>query len=130
MASTMRCARSPVSWRVLAAGSMASRLAGRPARGEAVAENEEGAPRGALVKAGVAVASGRRRRLGLGRRRGRDGRGGVVELLLGPEQRIEHLRAQALAERERQPGADRQQQELAAQAPLAPALLRPLLERN
>src|SRR5215217_8368435 len=62
----------------------------------------------------------------LRRRRG-GGRRGVLELLLGPEQRVEDLLAQALGEREREPGADdAHQQELADAA--AALLLRRLAQ--
>src|SRR2546422_4115424 len=56
---------------------------------------------------------------GLGGGRGRRG-GAVVELLLGAEQRIEHLLAQALAQCERKTGADRNDQQPATHAALAP----------
>src|SRR5213078_3488875 len=92
----------------------------RPA--DSLRPNDEGAPWGALAYSEMRSASGRRRCLGFGRGRGGSGRGGVVELLLGPEQCVQHLRAQALAEGEREPGADRQQQELAAETALALAL--------
>ena len=78
---------------------------------------EKGAPKGALR-----VTSPRRaarssslacRRVtvsraagGLSRRRRCGRRGGVLELLLGAEQRVQNLLAQALGEGERQPGAD------------------------
>src|SRR4051812_36668957 len=66
-----------------------------------------------------------------GRRRRRGRGGGVVELLLGAEQRVQDLGAQVRAERERQAGADAQEQQLAAEAALALlGLLRALAQRR
>ena len=70
----------------------------------------------------VAVSSriSRRRRLGAGSA-GSGGRA-VVELLLGAEQQVEHLRAQALAERDREHAGDGEQQQRASHAAAAAAL--------
>src|SRR5258706_456357 len=55
-------------------------------------------------------------------RRGRRGRRRVVELLLGAEERVEHLVAQVLAQREGQAGADDADEEQLADAALAALL--------
>src|SRR5438552_12554044 len=64
-------------------------------------------------------------------RRGRGRRRRVLELLLGTEQRVEELGAKALAQGERESSADREDQELAAEAttPLLGALLGRLAQR-
>src|SRR4051795_8574529 len=62
-----------------------------------------------------------------GRRGGR--RGGVLELLLGAEQRVQDLLAQALGEGEREAGGDQAEQHEPAEATAA-LLLRRLVERD
>src|SRR3954453_23475353 len=84
--------------------------------------HERGRPGGALSYAEPKPwlgAGGHRLACRSGRRRGR-----VVELLLGPEERVEDLVAQALAQGDRGAGADdAEEQELAEAAPLALLLL-------
>src|ERR1039458_8646044 len=59
----------------------------------------------------------------------RSGGRAVVELLLRPEQQVEHLRAQILAKDQREPSRDGQQQKRSTQPAFAPAgLLGALLE--
>src|SRR5439155_9475636 len=69
---------------------------------------------------------GRARRLCRRPRRGGGGRG-VLELLLGTEQRVEHLLAQTLGESERSARADQEQDHPAA--PAAPLLCLRAAER-
>ena len=112
----MRCAFSPDSERPPAPGraglrpSSVRRRAGRGAP-----------PRRSPPLPSPLELSRRLAAAGVGRRR-RGGRA-VVELLLGAEQQVEHLRAKALAERERERAADRDQQQRAAEA-AAPAAAR------
>ena len=130
------------------AGDVVEGRAGRPPLGDAVAHRVDDALRllarqRALGRAGLRVdavvrlraqrccsrVSGAQRcspgcraqaftPAGSGVRR-RGGRA-VVELLLGPEQEVEHLRAQALVERDREHRAEGDQQQRAAE-PAAPA---------
>src|SRR6516225_12217840 len=67
---------------------------------------------------GSSSSCGGARRRGLRRRCGR----AVVELLLRAEQQVEHLRAQALAQRDREHTRDREQQQRASEAAAAAAL--------
>src|SRR3954470_24840302 len=62
--------------------------------------------------------------------RSRGGRRGVLELLLGAEQRVEHLLAQPLGQRRGAPPADDAEQQDAAEPAAALALLRRLVERH
>src|SRR4051794_39306914 len=62
--------------------------------------------------------------------RGGGGRRGVLELLLGAEQRVQDLLAQALGERERQARADDPHEHDAAEATAALALLGRLAQRH
>ena len=68
-----------------------------------------------VVRRRVLVRRPRRGR----RRRRRSGRRGVLELLLGAEQRVERLLAQVLRDREREPGADDAEQDELAEAAAA-----------
>jgi hypothetical protein len=70
------------------------------------------------MRAGSSSGGGRTGRCGLRRRRRR----AVVELLLGADEKVEHARAQVLAEDHRQRACDREQQQRAAD-PSAPARL-------
>ena len=100
----------------------------RPPRG---ALNDERRPEGRLLKCrglvaplGGAYGRGRRRRARGRRRR-------VLELLLGTEQRVEHLGAELLAGGERESGAEADDQQLAAEAAaLLGAPLRRLVQRD
>src|SRR3954453_10100462 len=77
--------------------------------------NGEGRPQAPLDRSAL------RRRLRGGAARGRRrrrGRRGVLELLLLAEERVEHLVAQVLAHAERHAGADDEQHQRAAEAPL------------
>src|SRR4051812_7226218 len=101
------------------------------ARVRAAPLTEKGARLGALQSAtqDSAPCQATLRGAARGRLRRRCGgrRGGVLELLLGAEQRVQDLLAQALGERERDPAADEAEQQDATEAAAA-LLLRRLVE--
>ncbi len=103
IASTIRAALSPASWRSLVvAASITGRATGW-LRGWLAGQQRRRRPAGRPPGyGGHSDARSGRRRGRLGRRGGRRV-GGVVELLLGAEQRVEHLVAQALADGDRRP---------------------------
>src|SRR3954453_889529 len=72
------------------------------------------------------LSRGPGRGTGRWRRRGR----GVLELLLGAEQRVERLLAQPLGEREGHAGADHADEQQALEAAAAPLLARGLVQRD
>src|SRR4051794_34548558 len=110
----IRCALSPARSRT--GGVVAASICARSLR-----QTKEGA-RWAPSRSGPSRRRRRRRRRGGGGRL-------VVELLLRPEERVEHLVAQALAEAQRQAGTDDADQQELAEPAAALAALRPLAQR-